>query len=328
MAVAMSFALSVLLTPLVQAAARRWNVVAEPRADRWHRRPTPLLGGAAVFAATATAAILVGPRTWQSLCVMAGSAFLFGVGLVDDLRRIKPYQKLIAQVSAAALILACGLRLPWTGWAPLDMGITIFWLVGITNAVNLLDNMDGLAAGIAAIAAVFLAVIHAANGQWNEAVVLASFAAALAGFLIYNSSPASIFLGDCGALFIGFFLASSALTAVTGGRSRTLVPILAVPILILSLPIFDTTLVTIARKVTGRAVSQGGCDHTSHRLVAVGIPERRAVWLLYGFSAMSGLLALLVRELPVATSVAAIGAFSIILVLAGTCLAKVSVYHE
>jgi hypothetical protein len=210
----------------------------------------------------------------------------------------------------------------------LDLAITIFWLVGITNAINLLDNMDGLAAGIAAIAAVFLAVIHAGNGQFNEAVILTAFAAALAGFLIYNFSPASIFMGDCGALFVGFFLASSALTAVSGGRSRTLLPVLAVPVLILLLPIFDTTLVTILRKLTGRAVSQGGRDHTSHRLVALGLSERQTVSLLYAFSVLAGLLALQVRELPLGTSVAAIGSFTVVLALAGTCLAKVGIYEE
>ncbi len=326
--VALGFALAVILTPLVGSAARRLNIIARPRADRWHKRPTALLGGVAVFLAFTTVAIVFGPRSWQSFCVLAGSSFLFAVGLVDDLRQMKPYQKLIAQVLAATLILACGLRLPWTGWLPLDMAVTVLWLVGITNAINLLDNMDGLAAGIAAIAAVFLAIIHAGNGQLNEAVMLVAFAAVLIGFLIYNSGPALIFMGDCGALFIGFFLASSALTAVTGGRSRTLLPILAVPVLILLLPIFDTTLVTILRKLTGRAASQGGSDHTSHRLVALGISERRAVWLLYGLSTLSGLLALLVRELPIHISVAVIAAFTVVLVLLGTYLARVNVHKE
>jgi UDP-GlcNAc:undecaprenyl-phosphate GlcNAc-1-phosphate transferase len=326
--IALGFVLAVILTPLVRAAAYRRNIVAKPSVDRWHKRPTALLGGVAIFLAFTAVAVGFGPRSWEWLCVMVGSTFLFVVGLVDDLQQLRPSQKLIAQVLGASVILTCGLRLPWTGWLPLDMAITIVWLVGITNAVNLLDNMDGLAAGIGAIAATFLAVIHVANGQLPEAVMLAAFAAVLYGFLIYNCSPASIFMGDCGALFAGFFLAGSALTAVCGGRSRTLLPILAVPVLILVLPIFDTTLVTILRKLTGRAVSQGGRDHTSHRLVALGIPERRAVSLLWAFSFLSGLLALLVRELPVDVSIAAIGGFTVVLVAAGTYLAKVSVCDE
>ncbi len=326
--IALGFVLAVILTPLVRAAAYRWNLVAEPSVNRWHRRRTALLGGVAIFLAFTAVAIGFGPRCREWLCVIAGSSFLFVVGLVDDLQDLKPYQKLITQVLAATVILTSGLLLPWTGWLPLDMAITIFWLVGITNAINLLDNMDGLAAGIAAIAATFLAVIHVMNGQLSEAVMLMAFAAVLSGFLMYNRSPASIFMGDCGALFVGFFLASSALTAVSGGRSRTLLPILAVPVLILVLPIFDTTLVTILRKLTGRAVWQGGRDHTSHRLVALGIPERRAVSLLCGLSLLSGLLALLVRALPVDVSIAAISTFTVILVAAGTYLAKVSVCGE
>ncbi len=150
------------------------------------------------------------------------------------------------------------------------MAVTIFWLIGITNAINLLDNMDGLAAGISAIAAGFLAANFAGNGQTTEAVMLAVFAAALVGFLVYNSNPASIFMGDCGSMFVGFFLASSALLSAAGDRGRSFLVVIAVPVLILFIPIFDTTLVTVVRKLSGRAASQGGRDHTSHRLVALG----------------------------------------------------------
>src|ERR1051325_4234023 len=152
----------------------------------------------------------------------------------------------------------------------------IFWLIGITNAINLLDNMDGLATGIAAIASACLTFNFIAAGQTTEAMMLGVFTAALLGFLIYNSNPASIFMGDSGSMFIGFFLSSSALINLSGGRSRAFVPVLAVPILVLFIPIFDTTFVTILRKLSGRAASQGGRDHTSHRLVALGLSEKRA----------------------------------------------------
>src|SRR5258708_37288071 len=132
------------------------------------------------------------------------------------------------------------------------------------------------------------------DGQPGEALMMGVFAAGLLGFLVYNSNPASIFMGDCGSMFIGFFLASAALVNVSGGRSRSLLPVLAVPILVLFIPIFDTTFVTILRKLSGRAASQGGRDHTSHRLVALGTSERHAVWMLYGLAALSGFLALLV----------------------------------
>jgi UDP-GlcNAc:undecaprenyl-phosphate GlcNAc-1-phosphate transferase len=208
------------------------------------------------------------------------------------------------------------------------MALTVFWLVGITNAVNLLDNMDGLAAGVSAIAAGFLAACFVINDQAGEALLPALLAAALLGFLAYNSNPASIFMGDCGSLFVGFFLAGTALLHAGGARSRSLLAVLAVPVLILFIPIFDTTFVTVMRKLAGRAVSQGGRDHTSHRLVALGLSERRAVWLFYLLAALSGGLALLVRSWPFDYSMAAILGFMLLLTLLGVHLAGVRVYDE
>src|SRR2546430_1542017 len=208
------------------------------------------------------------------------------------------------------------------------MLITIFWLIGITNAINLLDNMDGLATGIAAIASGFLTLNFIAANQTTEALMLGVFAAALIGFLIYNSNPASIFMGDSGSMFIGFFLASSSLINLAGGRSRAFVPVLAVPILVLFIPIFDTTFVTILRKLSGRAASQGGRDHTSHRLVALGLSEKRAVMLLYGLAALSGLLAVTLRQLKPDVSIALLAIFTLGLTLLGVYLAGVKGYDE
>nr|MBA2734132.1 glycosyl transferase [Acidobacteriota bacterium] len=237
-------------------------------------------------------------------------------------------QKLIGQVMGAAFVIYYGLSLPWTGSVTVNMVITIFWLIGITNAVNLLDNMDGLAAGIATISSIFLAANFLFTSQPTEALVLAVFAAALIGFLVYNSNPATIFMGDCGSMFIGFFLAATSLMSASGGRSRSFLPVLAVPILVLFIPIFDTTFVTLLRKLSGRSASQGGLDHTSHRLVALGMSERRAVWMLYGFAALSGLLAMVVREVNIDVSLAAIIGFTILLTLLGVYLAGVKVYDE
>jgi len=150
----------------------------------------------------------------------------------------------------------------------------------------------------------------------------------LLGFLIYNSNPASIFMGDSGSMFIGFFLASAALINVAGGRSRSFVPVLAVPILVLFIPIFDTTFVTILRKLSGRAASQGGRDHTSHRLVALGLSEKRAVLLLYALAAVSGLLAIMVRQLKPDVSLALLTIFTIGLTLLGVFLARARGYNE
>ncbi|HYO91117.1 MAG TPA: hypothetical protein VEQ40_05755 [Pyrinomonadaceae bacterium] len=327
-AIGLSFALSLILTPAVRLLARRVGMVAKPKIDRWHKKPTAMLGGVGIWLSVIAVYLIFIPHTPYGWVVIGSSTFLFLVGLADDIFHAKPYQKLIGQVMGAAFIIYYGLSLPWTSSHTINIAITIFWLIGITNAINLLDNMDGLAAGIAAIASVFLALSFIANGQFIEASMLAVFAAALVGFLAYNSNPASIFMGDCGSMFIGFFLASAALMSVAGGRSRSFLPVLAVPILILFIPIFDTTLVTVMRKLSGRAVRQGGRDHTSHRLVALGMSERRAVLMLYVFAALSGLLALLVRQMSPDLSIAAVSGFTVVLTLLGVYLSGVKVYDE
>lgn len=328
LAVAASFVLALILTPLVRAFARRYGFVAAPKSDRWHKKPTAMLGGAVIWLSVIiTYTVFIAETTYGRFILLA-STFLFIVGLVDDLLHIKPYQKLIGQVMGAAYVVYYGLSLPWTGSVLLNMALAIFWLIGITNAINLLDNMDGLASGIAVIAAGFLALSFVNTGQYTEALVMLIFAAALLGFLVYNSNPASIFMGDCGSMFVGFFLASSALINVSGGRSRSLLPVLAVPILVLFIPIFDTTFVTVLRKLSGRSASVGGRDHTSHRLVALGMSERHAVLMLYGFAGLSGLLAILVQRARLDVSLAAIAGFTIVLTLVGVYLAGVKVYDE
>src|SRR5438046_3320972 len=325
---AVSFALALMLTPVVRALARRWGFVARPKTDRWHKNPTAMMGGVAIWLAVTGTYLFLVPHSPQRWVVVGAASFLFLVGLVDDLLHIKPYQKLIGQVIGAAIVVNYGLVLPWTRSLPVNMVITIFWLIGITNATNLLDNMDGLATGIAAIASGFLTLSFVANNQPTEALMMAVFAATLLGFLVYNSHPASIFMGDCGSMFIGFFLASAALVNVPGGRSRSIVPVLAVPILVLFIPIFDTTFVTTLRKLSGRAASRGGRDHTSHRLVALGTSERHAVWMLYGLAALSGVLALLVQQVTLDLSIALVAGFTLALTLLGVYLAGVRGYDE
>ncbi len=327
-AVAAAVGLAIVLTPLVRAVARRVGMVAKPKTDRWHQKPTSMLGGVAIWLSFVIAYLIFVPRTPYSWVLLGSTTFMFLVGLVDDVIHIKPYQKLIGQVMASAIVIYYGLRLPWTNSLSLDMALTIFWLIGITNALNLLDNMDGLASGIAVIASGFLALSFITTGQYTDALMLVTFAGALLGFLIYNSHPASIFMGDCGSLFIGFFLASSALINLSGGRSRSFLPVLAVPILVLFIPIFDTTFVTLLRKLSGRAASQGGRDHTSHRLVALGLSEQRAVWMLYGLAFLSGLVAVMVQRVKTDVSLAAIAGFTIILTLIGVYLAGVKVYDD
>lgn len=325
-----AFALAAAATPLVRAFARRIGAVAAPKKDRWHKAPTAMLGGVAIFLATIVTLVTLMPHTTQSWVVIAASSALFLVGLVDDFLHLKPYQKLVGQLLGASAVIYFGLVLPWTAWPVLNIFITFVWLVGVTNAVNMLDNMDGLSAGVAAIASIALAINFFLNGQLGEALMLAAFAGALAGFLIYNHNPASIFMGDCGSLFVGFFLASTALLSASGGggRSRSVIAVLAGPVLVLCIPIFDTTFVTLMRKMSGRAASQGGRDHTSHRLVALGLSERHAVWMLYAFAALGGALAISVRHVDLDVSIAAIAGFAIVLALIGVHLGGVRVYSE
>lgn len=328
LAASASFIASLASTWAVRALAQRRGLVAKPKSDRWHKKPTAMFGGIGIFISTVLVCIALVPMTLQSTVVLAGAAFLFLVGLLDDIFNIKPYQKLVGQLMGAGLLIGFGLRLPWTGYEVIDLALTVFWVVGITNAINLLDNMDGLAAGISAIAAASLAISFGANGQIPELLFVSVFIGALIGFLAFNFNPASIFMGDCGSMFIGFLLSASVLLNQVGGRSRGVVSILAVPALILFVPIFDTTLVTILRKFSGRKASQGGRDHTSHRLVALGVSERNAVLMLYAFAGLAGGFSVVLRDLEVTQSLALIAGFSIILIIAGVYLAKVKVYEE
>jgi len=156
-------------TPIVRALARRFGIVAAPKADRWHKKPTAMMGGVAIFVAVVAAFLLFVPTSRASWTILAASTLLFSVGLIDDFLHIKPYQKLIGQVIGAAIVLNYGLVLPWTASPTLNMFVTLVWLIGITNAVNMLDNMDGLAAGTAALAAVFLGINFFINHQPGEA---------------------------------------------------------------------------------------------------------------------------------------------------------------
>ena len=215
---AVSFALSLGLTYTVRELARRYGFVAKPKSDRWHKRPTAMMGGVAIFLTTAIVFLIFLEHTRELWIILGASAFLFLVGLIDDALHIKPYQKLIGQLIGAGVVVSSGLTLQWTSFEIINIGLTIFWLIGIANAINLLDNMDGLAAGIAAIAAFSLVLGFASGGQPTQVALTAAFTGALVGFLVFNFNPASIFMGDCGSMFVGFFLASMVLDSEIGGR--------------------------------------------------------------------------------------------------------------
>ena len=287
-----SFALSLTTTLLVMPLARRVGAVARPREDRWHRGEVPLLGGLAiVIGTTVPALVFVGLGDQKLLALLAGGVLIAAVGLVDDLRGMRPQTKLLWQIAAALLVVALGLRLPVTGEVVIDLPLTLLWLLALTNAFNLLDNMDGLAAGIAAIAAGFRVVFLLQDGNLAAATVAAILLGAAAGFLVFNRNPARIFMGDAGSMFLGFFAGGMSLI---GGYpyTRSLVAVLVLPALLVLVPLFDTAFVTLTRIFAGRPISVGGRDHTSHRLVALGLSEKRAVDVLYLVALISGAIAL------------------------------------
>ena len=192
----------------------------------------------------------------------------------------------------AAAVVALGLQLRLTSYPLLNVIISLVWVVGIVNAFNLLDNMDGLAAGIAVIAGGFRLVLFLIDGNEPEALMAVIFIGATAGFLVHNRHPASIYMGDAGSLFVGFYLAGLSLIG-NWPYSRGIASVLVVPVLILLVPILETTLVTVTRRLTHRRISEGGRDHASHRLVLLGLSEQGAVMLLYAVALGSGFLALL-----------------------------------
>jgi UDP-GlcNAc:undecaprenyl-phosphate GlcNAc-1-phosphate transferase len=327
LAMATAFVAALVLTPVARRLSVRLGMVAQPRPDRWAAKPTAKLGGAAIFLAVVLGLLAGGVADRRTWIVMAACTLMFAIGLIDDFFPLRPHHKLVLQTIPSILVILQGLVLPWTSYQLLNIGFTVLWLVGITNAINLLDNMDGLATGIAAIASVSLAVNFLRNNQLAEAAVIGTLFAALIAFLIYNFHPASIFMGDCGSLFIGFTVASVALLSLNvGGRSRTLLPVIFVPVLILLIPIFDTAFVAFVRKLAGRPSMMGGRDHTSHRLVALGLHERTAVLLLYALALVAGGVAIAARDLPFDISIALSGAVAVLLAILGFYLAGVKVY--
>ena len=320
--------MSLVLTPACRAMALRLGLVAAPRADRWGPRPTAMLGGLAVFVTVLTLASATGAARHLWPLLVAGT-LIAGVGLMDDVFSLKPSTKLIAQIFVASLLLYFGYRLQWTESAVGDAMLTLFWIVGITNAFNLLDNMDGLCSGIALIAGVSLLAGSTVNGIGPEDVYIAVLLGACAGFLAFNVHPASIFMGDTGSLFLGVNLATLTLVATPHGGGRSgLLSAVAVPVLLLLIPIFDTTFVTAVRLLSGRRPSQGGRDHTSHRLVAIGLPEAKAVRTLWGLAAGGGVISLLARQPDSSWPLVAALTFVLAMVIFGVYLARIRVYPD
>lgn len=286
-----ALALSALLTPLVKVLAARAGAVVPPRADRWHSRPTPVLGGIALWAGFVAVTAVLLPGRDGTLPLLVCGTLIFLIGLVDDLRGLSPQVKFTGQIAVTALLIGLGTVIEIVPWPVLAVPLTFFWVVGLTNAFNLIDNMDGLSAGIAAISAAALFVFSLPAGEETVAVASLALAGACVGFLFYNFNPARIFMGDCGSMFLGFTLAALSVTG-TWRHASSLFVTLLLPVLILAIPIFDTAFVSVTRTLRGQPISRGGRDHISHRLVALGFSERRTVVILYVLAAVLALATL------------------------------------
>lgn len=284
-----SFLLTLVLIPLVRCLALRWGYVSFPTAERWSKRPTPSLGGIAFFLGFLLSVLLYSSRWSAFLPFLLAASLTFILGVYDDVCHITPATKLIGQTIGAAPAIYFGYSLSFFTWPPLDVLLTALWVIGLTNAINLLDNMDGLAGGIGLITALFLAVLFQQRGDFPHVLLALTLAGAVGAFLIYNFHPASIFMGDGGSLFLGATL--SLLTLHLHGQASHFFSFIAVPVLLLLVPILDTTLVVVTRFRRGQPISQGGKDHSSHRLVLLGLTEVKAVLLLYLMAAIAGITA-------------------------------------
>ncbi len=304
------FVLAAALVPVAARSARRFSVLDEPGPRKVHATPTPRIGGIAVWGAFTAVVLagyfglpilsrlpwvetrLAGPLAMlqeayrveaKLVAIVLGGTLAFGVGLLDDVfgNRFKVGFKLAGQVLAALVLVAGGIRTDILFYEPLNVALTIVWVVGITNAFNLLDNMDGLSAGVAFVASLVLLLNAWLLGEFFISLVLVAFMGSLLGFLVYNWHPASIFLGDCGSLFIGFTLAAlTLLQRYMSHASSTLFPVL-MPVLVLALPILDTATVTVIRWREGRPIYVGDSRHLSHRLVSLGMRPPLAVATIY-----------------------------------------------
>lgn len=287
------FAAAVGFTPITRRLAFHFGVLDQPSARKVHQRPTPLLGGLAIYGALVLALIFFSPPFYlvEFGAILAGATWLVLVGFVDDRQGMQPLVKMLGQIIAGAVLIAAGIHVRIFASDLLNIAVTLFWIVGITNALNFQDNMDGLAAGITAIASLFFFAMAVREQLSLVSSLAAALAGASVGFLLYNFNPATTFMGDMGSMVLGFLLSVLAIKLDFHAPRDHLVITWMVPVIVLGVPIFDTTLVVFTRLREHRSPMQGGKDHTSHRLVSLGLSQRAAVLTLYLVSAALGLVA-------------------------------------
>lgn len=334
-----TFCISILSVKCIGLCAYRMHAVVLPRENRWHTKPVALYGGVGIFIAFVLGILLIHFFTQQEsmsfdmLSFFIGAGCIFIVGLIDDVVHIKPSTKLIGQIVAVSIPLAVGLVFQISPWSSLNIIITFIWFITIINAVNLLDNMDGLASGIVMIATGTLIVLSFL--KYGTAIINYPLGISLIfffsvfGFWLLNKYPAYIFMGDAGSLFLGYILAGIAIPNFFNfsfGRSSFIFSLL-IPVTILSLPLFDTLFVTINRIIHGIPITTGGKDHSSHRLVGLGFSEKQAVRILCSIALVGSLIAVGYSIWPEYLIVFLL-LYCILLIFIGVYLEKVKVYKE
>nr|MBC7244574.1 undecaprenyl/decaprenyl-phosphate alpha-N-acetylglucosaminyl 1-phosphate transferase [Chloroflexota bacterium] len=285
------------IIPLVRKSAIRWGFIDQPSARKIHTHPVPRLGGVAIYLGCIIALVAFGHQFYvaQVVSMLVGATLVSFLGVWDDRLGLRPLFKLAGQTLAAGILYASGIQVGFLHNPVLNVAATLLWVVGITNALNLLDNMDGLSGGVATVACIFFFLLAVMSGQYLVSSLAAALLGACVGFLYYNFNPASIFMGDSGSLFIGFMLA--ALGIKLRFPDNVAFVTWMIPVVVLGLPIFDTTLVVISRLRRGlNPLTSPGKDHLSHRLVLMGATQREAVLILYLVGCALGVIAMFLTQ--------------------------------
>lgn len=323
-AFAISVIVSYLLTPAVGLFASKVGMVDKPSSTKAHARPTPLLGGIAIFTSYLLAVTFTAGADMYSVSILIGGMILLIVGIVDDKMGMMPNIKLLGQFLAALIVVKMGIRVEFIENYYLSFAFSCLWIVGVTNAINLLDNLNGLSAGITAISAFFFGLLAWERGDLLVAILALGLCGSSVGFLKHNFPKAHIFMGDAGSLFIGFLLSTIAILG--SWVSPTQITSLSIPILLLGYPIFDTTLVVISRIKDGRSIFQGGKDHSSHRLALLGLKKKRAVLVIFFINICLGLSGYILSKLKTPLAAIIIAAIVFLSMIAlGIRLGMVSV---
>lgn len=293
LALAVAFLIAFAATPMVISLAHKVNAIDVPKDKRRvHKKPTPLMGGLAIFYGFIVSVLCFATLDRETAGILVGCVIIVAVGIIDDITDMKAIIKLLCQIIAAAIVVYSGVRIehfanPLSQWVGppyivlnfwVSVAVTIFWIVGVCNAVNLIDGLDGLAVGVSSIASVCMLTLTIISNNLNVAIITAAVAGAGFGFLPYNFNPAKIFMGDTGALFLGFILAC---ISVQGFLKLSAIISFAIPLLVLGLPIFDTMFAIVRRVLTGRSPMSPDRGHLHHRLLDMGFSQKQTVAILY-----------------------------------------------